>query len=100
MQFIDLQAQYQQCQDDIQAAIHRVFQHGQYLFGAEITELENQLARYVGVKHCVAMSSGTTALQVALMALNIQPGDEIITTPFSFFATAEVIYLLGAKPVY
>lgn len=100
MQFIDLQAQYQRRQSQIDAAIARVLAHGNYLFGPEITELENQLASYVGVKHCVAMSSGTTALQVALMALDIQPGDEVITTPFSFFATAEVIYLLGAKPVY
>lgn len=100
MQFIDLQAQYRRRQVQIDAAIARVLQHGQYLFGPEITELENRLSDYVGVKHCIAMSSGTTALQVALMALDIQPGDEVITTPFSFFATAEVIYLLGAKPVY
>lgn len=100
MQFIDLQAQYQRRKAKIDAAIARVLSHGSYLFGPEITKLESQLADYVGVKHCVALSSGTTALQVALMALDIQPGDEVITTPFSFFATAEVIYLLGAKPVY
>lgn len=100
MQFIDLQAQYKRRQPQIDAAIARVLAHGNYLFGPEITELETKLANYVGVKHCIAMSSGTTALQVALMALDIHPGDEVITTPFSFFATAEVIYLLGAKPVY
>ena len=100
MQFIDLQAQYQQHKTQIDGAIARVLDHGQFLFGPEITQLEKQLAAYVGVKHCIAMSSGTTALQVALMALNVGPGDEVITTPFSFFATAEVIYLLGATPVY
>ncbi|HLB56742.1 MAG TPA: DegT/DnrJ/EryC1/StrS family aminotransferase [Coxiellaceae bacterium] len=100
MQFIDLQTQYQQHKTQIDAAIARVLQHGQYLFGPEIEALESQLADYVGVKHCIAMASGTTALQIALMALNIGPGDEVITTPFSFFATAEVIYLLGATPVY
>lgn len=100
MQFIDLQTQYQRHKTQIDAAIARVLNHGQYLFGPEVALLENQLAEYVGVRHCVAMSSGTTALHVALMALNIGPGDEVITTPFSFFATAEVIYLVGAKPVY
>ena len=100
MQFIDLQAQYQQHKARIDGAIARVLNHGQFLFGPEITALENQLANYVGAKHAIAMSSGTTALQVALMALDVGPGDEVITTPFSFFATAEVIYLLGATPVY
>lgn len=100
MKFIDLQAQYERCKPQVDAAIAGVLHHGQYLFGPEITVLENQLAAFIGVKHCIACSSGTTALQVALMALDIQPEDEVITTPFSFFATAEVIYLLGAKPVY
>ena len=100
MQFIDLQAQYQKHKKQIDAAISRVLNHGQYLMGPEIEILESQLAEYVGVKHCVSMSSGTTALHIALMALNIGPGDEVITTPFSFFATAEVIYLVGATPVY
>lgn len=100
MQFIDLQTQYQRHKTQIDAAIARVLNHGQYLFGPEVELLESQLAEYVGVKHCIAMSSGTTALHVALMALTIGPGDEVITTPFSFFATAEVIYLVGAKPVY
>ncbi|OGT43232.1 MAG: aminotransferase DegT [Gammaproteobacteria bacterium RIFCSPHIGHO2_12_FULL_40_19] len=100
MQFIDLQTQYQKHKTQIDAAIARVLNHGQYLFGPEVELLENQLAEYVGVRHCIAMSSGTTALHIALMALAIGPGDEVITTPFSFFATAEVIYLLGAKPVY
>ena len=100
MQFIDLQTPYQARKAQMDAAILRVLAHGQYIGGPEITQLEEALAAYVGVKYCVAMDSGTMALQVALMALDIAPGDEIITTPFSFFATAEVIYLLGAKPVY
>lgn len=100
MKFIDLQAQYQQYKTDIDAAIQSVLDHGQYINGPEIRELEKQLADFVGVKHCIGNASGTTAIQVALMALNIGSGDEVITTPFSFFATAEVIILLGAKPVY
>lgn len=100
LQFIDLQAQYRQHQKQIDASMQKVLQHGQFIKGPEITSLEEKLAKYVHVKHCIAMSSGTTALHVALMALDIQPGDEIITTPFSFFAIAEVIFLLGAKPVY
>src|SRR3989338_4108154 len=99
MHFIDLQAQYQRHKAAIDSAIARVLNHGQYLFGPEITELEIQLADYVGTRHCIAMSSGTTALQIAMMALDIRPGDEIITSPFSFFAVAEVSYLLGIKPV-
>jgi len=100
MKLIDLQAQYQQYHTQIDAAIARVLRHGQFILGPEVEALEKCLADYVGVAHCIAMSSGTTALQIALMALDVQPGDEIITVPFSFFATAEVIYLLGAKPVY
>ncbi len=100
MQFIDLQTQYQQHKTQIDAAIARVLNHGQFLFGPEVELLESRLADYVGAKHCISMSSGTTALHIALMALDIKPGDEVITTPFSFFATAEVIYLMGAKPVY
>ncbi len=100
MKFIDLDKQYQLYKSAIDSAIQRVLDHGQYIQGPELEELDQKLASLVGVKHCISLSSGTTALQVALMALNIQPGDEVITTPFSFFATAEVILLLGAKPVY
>lgn len=100
MQFIDLQTQYQRHKMEIDAAIARVLQHGQYLFGPEVELLESELAAYVGVKHCIAMSSGTMALHAALLVLDMGAGDEVITTPFSFFATAEVIYLVGAKPVY
>ncbi len=100
MQFIDLKHQYHLIKAQMDAAAMRVFEHGQFIMGPEVYELESALAHFVGVEHVIAMASGTTALQVALMALDIRPGDEVITTPFSFFATAEVIYLLGAKPVY
>jgi UDP-2-acetamido-2-deoxy-ribo-hexuluronate aminotransferase len=100
MNFIDLKHQYQLIKKDMDAAVARVLEHGQFIMGPEVRELESNLAKFVGAEHAIAMASGTTALQVALMALDIKPGDEVITTPFSFFATAEVIYLLGAQPIY
>jgi UDP-2-acetamido-2-deoxy-ribo-hexuluronate aminotransferase len=100
MHFIDLKAQYATLKPDIDAAIHRVLDHGQYIMGPEVKQLETVLAERVGAKHCVTVSSGTEALLIALMALDLQPGDEVITTPFTFAATAEVIALLGAKPVF
>lgn len=100
MRFIDLQAQYQKLSKDIDAGIAQVLQHGQYIMGPESTLLEQRLADYVGVKHAILVSSGTTALQIALMALNVGAGDEVITTPFSFFGTVEAILLQGATPVF
>lgn len=100
MEFIDLKIQYRILKDQIDARIQRVLDHGQYIMGPEVRELEERLERYVGVRHCVTVASGTDALLIALMALDIKPGDEVITTPFTFIATAEVIVLLGAKPVY
>ncbi|MEX8494369.1 DegT/DnrJ/EryC1/StrS family aminotransferase [Sphaerotilus sp.] len=100
MHFIDLQAQYATLKTDIDAAIHRVLDHGQYIMGPEVKQLEIALAERVGARHCVTVSSGTEALLIALMALDLKPGDEVITTPFTFAATAEVIALLGAKPVF
>ena len=100
MHFIDLKAQYATLKTDIDAAIHRVLDHGQYIMGPEVKQLETALAERVGARHCVTVSSGTEALLIALMALDLQPGDEVITTPFTFAATAEVIALLGAKPVF
>jgi UDP-2-acetamido-2-deoxy-ribo-hexuluronate aminotransferase len=100
VKFIDLQSQYQQHKMAIDAAIQTVLDHGQYINGPEVAQLESDLQQFVGVSHAIGCASGTTALQMALMAVGVGPGDEVITTPFSFFATAEVIVLLGAKPVY
>jgi len=100
MQFIDLKAQYHRIQGEVDRRMKRVFEHGQFVMGPEIKELELRLAEYVGVRHCIALSSGTDALLIALMALGIGPGDEVITSPFSFIATASMIKMLGAKPVF
>ncbi len=100
MEFIDLKAQYQAMRDGIDARIHAVLDHGQYIMGPEVAELEQRLAAYTGARHCITVASGTEALLISLMALGIRPGDEVITTPFSFIATAEAIVLLGARPVF
>ena len=100
MQFTDLKAQYAALKTDIDARIQRVLDHGQYIMGPEVTEMEQALAARTGAPHCVAVASGTEALLIALMAIGLRPGDEVITTPFTFAATAEVIVLLGGKPVY
>ncbi len=100
MQFIDLKKQYSIIENEILTSIKNVLNHGQYIMGPEIAQFEKQLADFIGVKHAIVNSSGTDALLMALMALEIQPGDEVITTPFSFFATTEVISLCQAKPVF
>ena len=100
MDFIDLKSQYKALKRDIDARIQRVLDHGQYILGPEIRELEEKLAAYAGARHCITVASGTEALLIALMALDIKPGDEVITTPFTFVATAEMIVLLGAKAVF
>jgi UDP-2-acetamido-2-deoxy-ribo-hexuluronate aminotransferase len=100
MEFIDLKSQYQASRDVINRRIQAVLDHGQYILGPEVAELEGLLATYTGARHCITVASGTEALLIALMALGVQPGDEIITTPFTFIATAEVIVLLGAVPVF
>lgn len=100
MQLIDLQAQYQRIKPDVDARIQAVLDHGRYVMGPEVEALETRLAEYAGVEHCIALSSGTDALLVAMMALEIGPGDEVITTPFTFIATGEMIGLLGATPVF
>jgi UDP-2-acetamido-2-deoxy-ribo-hexuluronate aminotransferase len=100
MEFIDLKAQYQAARSGIDGRIHAVLEHGQYIMGPEVAELEARLAAYSGARHCVTVASGTEALLIALMALGVRPGDEVITTPFSFIATAEAIMLLGAVPVF
>ena len=98
--FIDLQAQQKKIRSEIDQAIQNVLDHGQYILGPEVHELQEKLADFVGVKHCLGVASGTDALLIALMALGIKPGDEVITTPFTFIATGETIALLGAKPVF
>lgn len=98
MEFIDLKAQQYRIRQQVDERIKTVLDHGQYILGPEVAELEAQLAAYVGVSHCISASSGTDALLIALMSLGIEPGDEVITSPFSFIATAEVIALLGAVP--
>lgn len=100
MQFIDLKTQFQRVEGQMMARINKVLAHGAFIMGPEIAELESTLAEFVGVKHALGVSSGTDALLIALMALDVGPGDEVITSPFSFFATAEVILFLGAKPVF
>ena len=100
MQFIDLQVQYRAYQKEIDAAIYAVLASSQYINGPQVTKLEQALAAYVGVSFAVGFSSGTSSLTAVLMAWEIGPGDEVITTPFSFIATAEVIAVLGARPVF
>jgi UDP-2-acetamido-2-deoxy-ribo-hexuluronate aminotransferase len=100
MSFIDLKTQYQQIKKQVLERMEQVLEHGQYILGPEHDQFEKDLAKYVGCKHAIAMSNGTDATMVPLMALGIGPGDEVITTAFSFFATAEVISLVGAKPVF
>jgi UDP-2-acetamido-2-deoxy-ribo-hexuluronate aminotransferase len=100
MEFIDLKSQYQRGRTQIDRRIQAVLDHGQYIMGPEVAELEARLAEYTGARHCITVSSGTEALVISLMALGIGPGDEVITTPFSFIATAEAIVLVGARPVF
>lgn len=98
--FINLQAQYQSYKEEIDAAIQRVLDSSQYVMGPEVKKLEQELSKYTGAKHAIACSSGTDALLLALMAIDIKPGDEVITTPFTFIATTEVVSILGAVPVF
>jgi dTDP-4-amino-4,6-dideoxygalactose transaminase len=98
--FIDLKTQYLALKDSIQIRINKVLESGAYVSGPEVAELEKKLAEHTGVKHVLACASGTDALLIPLMGLGIGPGDEVITTAFSFIATAETIVLAGAKPVY
>jgi UDP-2-acetamido-2-deoxy-ribo-hexuluronate aminotransferase len=100
MEFIDLKEQYRRYKSEIDERIHRVLAHGRFIMGPEIAELERALAKYVGAKHCISVSSGTDSLEIALRALGIGPGDEVITVPFTWISTAEVIGLVGARPVF
>lgn len=98
--FIDLQAQYQQYKSEIDEKVAEVFTDASFIGGKRLDAFEANLSSYVGVKHAIGCSSGTDALLLALMAMDIRAGDEVITTPFTFIATAEVIALVGAKPVF
>jgi UDP-2-acetamido-2-deoxy-ribo-hexuluronate aminotransferase len=98
--FIDLKSQYARIEEPVKQAIMRVLEHGRYIMGPEISELEEKLAEFAGVKHAIGCSSGTDALLMPLMAYEVGPGDAVFTTPFTFFATAEVIAQLGATPVF
>lgn len=100
MNFIDLETQQSRIKNQIDINIAKVLAHGCYIMGPEVNKLEEQLAHYIGVRYCIGVSSGSDALLIAMMALEIGPGDEVITTPFTFIATSEMIKLLGAKPVF
>lgn len=99
IQFVDLAPQYEALKQSIATRMQAVLNHGKYIMGPEVEELEIRLANFTGATHCITCSSGTEALLISLMALDIGPGDEVITTPFSFVAAAEMIVLLGARPV-
>lgn len=100
MQFIDLAAQYKHLKHKIDKRIQAVLDHGNYIMGPEVEELEQKLAEYVGAKHCISCANGTDALQLAMMALDIKAGDAVFCPTFTFFATAEVVSYAGATPVF
>lgn len=100
MEFIDLKSQQMLIREQLDSRIAAVLDHGRYVMGPEVKELEERLADYVGVKHCVSASSGTDTLLISLMALGIKSGDEVVTVPYTWISTAEVIALIGAKPVF
>ncbi len=96
----NLKTQYRELKASIDARMQAVLQHGQYIMGPEVAELEAKLAAFTGAKHCIGVCDGTTAMMIAMMALGIKAGDEVVTTPFTFIATGEMIALLGAQPVF
>lgn len=100
MEFIDLKTQYHQYQSAIDGRMRAVLGHGHFIMGPEIAEVEAELARYVGAKHCLTVASGTDSLEIALRALGVGAGDEVVTVPFTWISSAEVIGLVGAKPVF
>ena len=100
MQFIDLKAQYQALQDGIDQRIKQVLEHGKFIMGPEVVELEERLADFCGVRNAITCANGTDALHLAILALGIGPGDAVFTVPFTFFATVEGVMLAGAEPVY
>jgi len=100
MEFIDLKQQYRRYAAEIDEGMRRVLDHGRFVMGPEVGELEETLSSYVGTKHCITVASGTDSLEIALRALAVGPGDEVVTVPFTWISTAEVIGLVGAKPVF
>src|SRR5580704_4101827 len=98
--FLDLGAQYRELKPEIDAAVIRVLESGQFVGGQEVTALEQEFASYCGARHGVAVNSGTSALHLALVTAGIQPGDEVITVPFTFYATVAAIGYVGATPVF
>lgn len=100
MEFIDLKTQYERYKSEIDARIHSVLDHGKFIMGPEINELESALAKFVGVRHAITVASGTASLEIALRALGVGYGDEVITVPFTWISTAEVISLIKAKPIF
>jgi UDP-2-acetamido-2-deoxy-ribo-hexuluronate aminotransferase len=100
MEFIDLKEQYRRYKADIDERVLRVLAHCQFIQGPEVSELETALAGYTGVRHCIAVGSGTVSLEIALRALEIGPGDEVITVPYTWISSAEVVALVGARPVF
>lgn len=100
MDFIDLKTGQKLIKENLDARIAKVLAHGKYIMGPEVKELEDKLTEYVGAKHCLTCANGTDALQIALMSVGVGCGDEVITTPFTFIATAETAAILGAKPVF
>ena len=100
MEFIDLKSQQSLIREDLERRIKAILDHGRYIFGPEVAELEERLSDYVGVRHCIGASSGTDTLLIALMSLGVGPGDEVITVPYTWISTAEMIALIGAKPVF
>ena len=100
MEFIDLKSQYEKYRIDIDSAIGKVLTHGRFIMGPEVLELEKYLAEYTGTKYCLSVASGTHSLEIALRALGVGPGDEVISVPFTWISTSEVISLVGAKPVW
>ena len=100
MDFIDLKTRLARVRSSLDDRVAAVHDHGQYILGPEVAELEEVLADYVGTKHCVGVSSGTDSLLIALMALEVGPGDEVVTVSYTWISTAEVIAVVGAKPVF
>lgn len=100
MEFIDLKAQYQKLKNEINQNIEKVLNDGHYIMGEEVKTLEKELAEYVGVKYCATCANGTDALSIALMALDVKPGDAVFVPTFTFYSTSEVVSLIGATPIF